>query len=173
MNNNYAGFPKRLLAYIIDNCICYFSSFLIIILDCLYRFKTLDVNIIYDGIALYWWLPFIISYIYFAVMESSEAQATFGKIALSLKIVSIDGSPIDGEKSTFRYLGKFLSSIVLCAGFLMLFVTKKKQCLHDVITKCVVVDLEIENTEEQSDSANNKSITSDISDSKAEDDVPF
>ncbi|RLC91662.1 MAG: RDD family protein, partial [Chloroflexi bacterium] len=35
-------------------------------------------------------------------------------------------------------LGKFISAIILCIGYLMIAFTEKKQGLHDIMADCLV-----------------------------------
>lgn len=42
--------------------------------------------------------------------------------------------------ATIRYLGKFISSAIIGIGFLMVIFTDKKQALHNIVTKTVVIN---------------------------------
>ena len=45
-------------------------------------------------------------------------------------------------KATGRHFGKFISGIMLFAGFIMVAFTQKKQGLHDIMAGCLVVNRE-------------------------------
>ena len=72
-------------------------------------------------------LGLILGWLYFAAMESSPKQGTFGKQALGIKVTDLDGKPITFGRATGRHFGKNISSLVLFIGFLMVSFTEKKQ----------------------------------------------
>lgn len=76
---------------------------------------------------------------YYIVMESSERQATFGKMALGLKVTDMDGARISPGTATVRYLAEILSGLILLIGYIMVAFTPKKQALHDILAKTLVV----------------------------------
>jgi uncharacterized RDD family membrane protein YckC len=78
-------------------------------------------------------------WIYFAAMESSHYQATLGKRAVGLRVTDLNGQRISFGRASGRYFGKMLSSAVFHIGYLMAAFTEKKQALHDILAKCLVV----------------------------------
>jgi uncharacterized RDD family membrane protein YckC len=82
----------------------------------------------------------IASWMYFACMESSKLQGTLGKMAFGLKVCDLEGNRVGFLKASGRHWGKWISALLLLIGFLMIFVTKKKQGLHDLMAGCVVLD---------------------------------
>ncbi|MBX9695642.1 MAG: RDD family protein [Cyanobacteria bacterium] len=86
-------------------------------------------------------LQFIVPWLYFAIMESSEMQATLGKRALGLKVTDINGNRLSFARATGRHFGKVLSALMLGIGFLMIAFTPRRQGLHDVIADTSVVKL--------------------------------
>lgn len=82
----------------------------------------------------------IISWLYFALMESSPKSATLGKMALGLMVLDTDGYPISFGQATGRYFGKILSALPCYAGFIAAFFNEKKQGWHDSMANTVVVD---------------------------------
>lgn len=77
--------------------------------------------------------------IYHIIMESSPAQATYGKKILKIRVCNLDGSDIDRNKAAARNFAKFFSLATLCVGYLMSFFNKKQQCLHDIIAGTLVM----------------------------------
>ena len=77
---------------------------------------------------------------YYVWPESSVWQATIGKKILGLKVTDTDGERISFLRSLWRNFAKFFSSITLCIGYLMCLWTQKKQCLHDLMADCLVID---------------------------------
>ncbi|MBK8365592.1 MAG: RDD family protein [Bacteroidetes bacterium] len=77
--------------------------------------------------------------VYFAVMESSSYQATFGKRALGLKVVDKNFERLTLGNALGRYLAKIPSALILGIGYFMAGWTEKKQALHDMIASTYVV----------------------------------
>lgn len=81
----------------------------------------------------------IISLLYFAIMESSKAQASVGKMAMGIKVTDLDGNRVSFGKAFLRSIGKVLSQMIMYIGYLMAAFTEKKQGLHDIIAGTLVV----------------------------------
>ena len=79
------------------------------------------------------------SWLYFALMESSEMQATVGKMALGLYVTDLEGRRVSFGKATARFFGKILSTMTLGIGYIMAGFTVRKQALHDLIAGCLVL----------------------------------
>ena len=82
---------------------------------------------------LLWWL-------YFALLESSRLQATLGKLALAIKVTTLDGRRIGFWRATLRTVAKYLSAAILLIGFIMAGLTRRRQALHDLLAGTLVVD---------------------------------
>jgi uncharacterized RDD family membrane protein YckC len=82
----------------------------------------------------------VVQWLYFAGMESSERQATFGKSVMSLRVANYDGQRISFGHATGRFFAKIVSGMVPFAiGYIMAAFTEKKQALHDFIAGTVVL----------------------------------
>ena len=81
----------------------------------------------------------VVLLIYWIAMEASRYQASFGKLAIGMKVVDGSGNRLSIPKATGRNLLKFLSAIILFIGFMMAGWTRRKQALHDKIVNCLVV----------------------------------
>jgi len=77
--------------------------------------------------------------IYWTLMEASRLQASFGKLALGMKVADEHGARLTISRAAGRNLLKLLSALILFIGFLMVAWTRRKQALHDRITNCRVV----------------------------------
>jgi len=84
------------------------------------------------------WLT--IALFYYAGLESSEAQATFGKRALGIKVTDLQGQRISFKQAMGRWFAAALSYMALYIGFAMAGFTQRKQALHDTIASTLVVD---------------------------------
>jgi uncharacterized RDD family membrane protein YckC len=144
---HYAGFWNRFLAIIIDGLIvgAVQSVFLKPIFGLpMWSYAEHDDN----GVAITMWegpnlnvqlLSMVIGWLYFALMESSNKQATVGKIALNMRVTDLNGNRISFGRATARYFGKYLSAMIAMIGFIMAAFTKRKQALHDVLAETLVV----------------------------------
>ena len=58
---------------------------------------------------------------------------TLGKMALQIRVVSMDGGPLSFGQSVGRYFATFLSAFILGIGFIMAGVRADKRALHDLL----------------------------------------
>lgn len=127
----YAGFWRRFAAYLIDNILI---SVVIGILIAILGAIADDA-----GVVIGYLIAIVGSFVYFAWFESSEYQATVGKIALGIQVTDLQGHRVSFGKALGRTLAKILSAIILYIGFIMAAFTEKKQGLHDMIAGTLVV----------------------------------
>jgi uncharacterized RDD family membrane protein YckC len=83
-------------------------------------------------------VSFVITWLYFALMESSKLQATVGKLAVGLVVTDNAGERISFLRATGRYFAKILSGLILFIGFIMVAFTSRKRGLHDMIAGTLV-----------------------------------
>jgi uncharacterized RDD family membrane protein YckC len=80
----------------------------------------------------------VISWLYFAMMESSERQATFGKAIFNMRVTDANGSRLSFAHASGRFFAKIINSMTCGIGWIMAGFTDKKQGLHDLIAGTVV-----------------------------------
>ena len=75
------------------------------------------------------WLVFVIlQWLYFAGMESSARQATFGKSVMSLRVTNHEGQRISFGHATGRFFAKIVSGMVpLGIGYIMAAFTERSR----------------------------------------------
>lgn len=153
----YAGFWLRFVAYLIDGAIMgvIFGAIIAIAFATLGAgfFRGLARPNVYDrpinplfpaaflGV-LFVLVPIItvITWLYFAGMESSERQGTLGKMALGLFVTDMHGKRISFARATGRFFAKFITGLIpFFIGYIMAGFTEKKQALHDMIASCLVL----------------------------------
>jgi uncharacterized RDD family membrane protein YckC len=131
----YGGFWIRVVAYIIDGIL------LTIVYGIVARLLGIDIFEPdwrhYDPMGNL--LSLVISWLYFALLESSVRGATVGKMAMGLRVVTSDGQRLSFMNATGRYFAKILSAIILFIGFIMVAFTDKKRGLHDMIAGTLVI----------------------------------
>jgi uncharacterized RDD family membrane protein YckC/type II secretory pathway pseudopilin PulG len=121
----YAGFWRRWAAAVIDGILYYIVAIAI----------ALALG---DGLGSTA-LAIAAAWLYHALMQSSSRQATLGKMALGIKVTSVDGERISFLRATGRYFSTLRSSLLLMIGYLMAAFTQRKQALHDLIAGTLVV----------------------------------
>lgn len=135
---HYAGFWKRFAAYLIDQVVLSIGMFAVaFVIAILVAIRGGDPERISGMFEVGGWF---VSWLYFALMESSYRQATLGKMALGIQVTDLHGQPIGFGRATGRYFGKILSGLLLCVGFIMIAFTPKKQGLHDILAGTLVVN---------------------------------
>ena len=154
---DYAGFWKRVAAYILDAIILYIPGTLIqkmmggdvaeATMKQAQQAAPGDLHVLMAAMNQYYttMLPAVllitvITWLYFAFCESSAWQATPGKLALGIRVTDMQGARISLPRALGRYPAKYLSAIVLGIGFLMVGWTRRKQGLHDMIAGTLVLN---------------------------------
>ena len=149
----YASFWLRLAAYIIDAFIINIALYIVMLIFGISVFASVAgtemletgepdpaaIAGIAGSIMTMMGLAFIGSWLYYALLESSEAQATLGKRAVRLRVTDLDGDRISFGRATGRYFGKILSGLVFMIGYIMALFTERKQALHDIIAGTIVL----------------------------------
>jgi uncharacterized RDD family membrane protein YckC len=82
----------------------------------------------------------VVSWLYYALSESSSWQGTLGKKILNLKVTDLAGQPISFGRASGRYFAKIITGLIpLMIGYIMAGFTEKKQAIHDMIASCLVL----------------------------------
>ncbi|ABK98981.1 RDD family protein [Pelobacter propionicus] len=146
----YAGFWIRFVATLIDFVILLIGE--TIILYIIVVIFGITVHIIFGPLdaagyvnlkaiakILCFITGIILNWCYFTLLETSSKQATAGKVALGLIVTDLNGGRISSDEANRRYWGKYLSTIILCIGYIMAGLTQKKQALHDIMAGTLVI----------------------------------
>jgi uncharacterized RDD family membrane protein YckC len=157
----YAGFWLRLVAAIIDGLILAIPMGLLIFITIASIVPTLLQNahntqdpqqamaIVAAILPRIFFLLILFaagSWLYWALLESSEWQATLGKKALGLYVTDLDGKRTTFGRTSGRFWsGRGISFVPSIGGLyylidcIMAGFTEKKQALHDMIASCLVL----------------------------------
>jgi uncharacterized RDD family membrane protein YckC len=85
-------------------------------------------------------LSILVGLAYFTYFVGRERGQTPGMSALGIRVISFDGSGSIGYGRAFiRWIGGYISAIVIFIGFLWMLWDKEKQCWHDKLASDVVV----------------------------------
>jgi len=145
----YAGFWRRVLAWLLDSLILWVPEFLLetatarqVLLIASPLLSSLqsqlaDFLVACIVSALVWWL-------YTAFFLSSAWQATPGKRMAGIKVTDLEGRRITLGRASLRFLLELISGLLLGIGYLLGGITPKKQTLHDLIAGTLVLKVEAE-----------------------------
>ncbi|MBK6765567.1 MAG: RDD family protein [bacterium] len=123
----YAGFWRRVLASLIDG----------LLLSLVTGSFTWTVD--FDDFKISFVLAVVVQWLYFALLEISNLQATLCKMAIGIVVTDEQYRRLNFPRATARFFGKFLSGIILGIGFIMAGFTQKKQALHDILADTLVL----------------------------------
>ena len=155
----FAGFWRRAAAWFIDAVLIYSVYLLIAFLvwdDLLIQTAMHDNG----GEVFYSYVPSLLGLLlvgvatmaYFAFLESSRAQATLGKRILGIRVCDVNGDKISLLTAGYRAWPLWLPGLINTVAILDFVVgiaslvaclavafTKRKQGLHDIMSRCLVV----------------------------------
>jgi uncharacterized RDD family membrane protein YckC len=156
----YAGFWIRFVAYIVDGLILSIPIFIIVLIfgviagiiggmtGAIHSLgnsgsepavgAVMGVSIALMELVFFVFI-IVITWLYFAMLESSPAQATYGKRLLGLQVTNLSGGRISFGQASGRFFAKILSKMIFYVGFIMAGFTERKQGLHDMIAGTLVV----------------------------------
>jgi uncharacterized RDD family membrane protein YckC len=170
--NNYAGFLQRITAFLLDYVIIliYLAAFTVVmwLLNSLFSINDLLFSDrVQAQIVAFLLVTFPVA-LYFAISESSNQQATWGKQRIGLKVTDYNGERISFWRSLARTLLKFIpwelshtliwelsfspqtDDVLIYYGFGLVYLlvglniaslimTKKHQTIYDLLAKTYVV----------------------------------
>ena len=147
----YAGFWKRFAALVIDSLVVsavyyavFFALMLVFGLGSMAALSGGGADALGNGMAMLLGLTYltypVISGLYYVLMESSAQQATLGKLAVGIKVTSLQGARIGRGNALGRWVSHLLCYFTLYIGYLMAAFTERKQGLHDMVASTLVVD---------------------------------
>jgi uncharacterized RDD family membrane protein YckC len=85
-------------------------------------------------------LSILIAIAYYTTLEGGRRGQTLGKQGLGIRVVSFEtGGPIGYPRAFVRFIGRYVSAIVIFLGYFWMLWDKEKQCWHDKFAGDVVV----------------------------------
>lgn len=139
----YAGFWVRLAAYLIDSVIVFFML-LVVRLILSGTLSVLSGTVLGGNILFGYTLKDIVLYlgqVLYFILCTRYTGTTPGKRAMNLRVVSVDESgELDLLNVVYREtVGRFLSGIFVCIGYLLIGVDREKRGFHDMLCDTRVV----------------------------------
>jgi len=144
-NMHYASFAWRLLAFLIDAVILTLINYVLDLVLAIAMTSVCLISSMKDHTAqtlrpyLSYCFGMLVEWLYFATMESSPWQASFGKKACGLTVTDTDGKRLSFGRASGRYWATYISTLTCMAGWFMAAFTARNQALHDIIAKTVVL----------------------------------
>ena len=149
-NMTLAGAGSRLVAFIIDYLIVAIPMGILQVMILGTTFMAVDPEMtdnpsgifsafVAGGYMLFNLISTAVGWVYFAYFESSEKQATFGKQAMNIKVVSDSGHRLTFLNALGRVVAKILSSLLCCIGYLLILFRADDKGLHDLLANTYVV----------------------------------
>lgn len=135
----YGGFWARFVALLLDNAIVFFIVLaLLLSLGAVMAAAGMDGTGSLMGVVASVVMT-LVPLLYWPVLESSRRRATIGKRILGLEVTDLEGNRLGFLRALLRSLAKIISIIPFGIGFLIAAFTARKQALHDIIVKTLVV----------------------------------
>ena len=151
---DYGGFWVRFLAYLIDGAVILIGICVVAIPLVFLTGLGAYLSQINPGedwnesgtwaiivvVFLFATASLVVTWLYHALMECSEWQATVGKKALGLVVTDMEGRRVSFWRATGRHFAKIVTNMIpLLIGYIMVGFTDKKQALHDMIAGCLIL----------------------------------
>lgn len=138
----YASLASRILAHVVDGVIVLIAYFIIG-----YVVAATTGNLTDDGFSMEGGpallaivLTFVVSMLYFAVLESSHSGKTLGKKLLVIRVADAQGGPAGFGQALNRNLLRIVDGLVLyVVGLVLAWRSPRNQRLGDRVARTVVV----------------------------------
>lgn len=140
---NYSSLSKRFLAFLLDGLfVCIIDAVIFMIVTILTLLFSMITGSSSHGISMLIGMLgiFVIPFIYYPLQEASKYHATLGKRIVNIIVMNEDGSYLTKGQAFSRTLIKHLLSELLIVSVVIILASEKKQSLHDLILKQIVVN---------------------------------
>ncbi len=134
--NNYAGFTRRFLAFIIDRLLIW--MFIYAVLGYARGISIYSIFSLFDADTI---IAEILVMAYFVICETSSWQATLGKHLLGMRVVTERYTAVTPSQAMWRFTWKYLSAFLLMLGFIWVIFDPKKQAWHDKLAHTYVIEI--------------------------------
>ncbi|MFW6126310.1 MAG: RDD family protein [Chloroflexota bacterium] len=143
----YAGFWMRVAAYLIDAIAVWFMGACLVAVIGLIAlpFGITEALLVpfhpvwyfYGGTSSFIWL--VVPAAYFVLLWVLRGGQTPGMMALRIKVIRADGSPLDWAAAVVRFLGYIVCWLTLGVLFVWVAFDRRKQGLHDKMADTYVI----------------------------------
>lgn len=153
---NYAGIGSRFLAALIDGMVIGIPIGIIsTVLSAMMAVRVFNrtnrdpsfnpgmaadsIGTVVVGVGFIMIISVLLTWAYFAIMESSSWQGTVGKRIMGIQVADLNGARITLGRATLRLAVKAFLSGWFLIGYIMALYTQRKQALHDLIAGTLVL----------------------------------
>jgi len=146
----YGGFWRRFWSYLIDRFVLgvAFTPVGILVFAPMVATESVDwtasdlpaeaLGAFLGAVLTVAFLALLGSWLYYALLQSSSRQATLGQLALGIRITDLEGRRVSFARASGRYFAALLTGLTFGIGYLIMFLTTRKQSLHDLIAGTLV-----------------------------------
>ncbi len=138
----YAGFFSRLAAFLIDSILVGAGLLIIKVPVWILKLSVEDTFLFQPVLFSFTFfdiLYYLLTVTYF-VLTTYLCGATLGKYLMKLKVVNVEGQKLSFISVLLREsVGRYLSTLILYIGYIMIGVDSGKQGLHDKIADTCVI----------------------------------
>lgn len=139
----YAGFWVRFAAYLIDSVIV-FAALLVVRLVMSGFMAAVKGTVLGGNILFQYNLKDIVLYAaeaFYFILCTYYTGTTLGKKAMNLRVIRADGEERLGLLTVVyrETVGRFLSSVIMGIGYLMIGIDKEKRGIHDILCDTRVI----------------------------------
>jgi uncharacterized RDD family membrane protein YckC len=149
----YSTFGRRFAAWLLDaplrfaiGLACVYLPMRFLVLDQAKRYGSKDANYLWSVMPSFqkmmvvamWLVAAVIApWLYTAIQECSSARATLGKRLVGIQVTDLEGKPVSFARASGRFFGRLIPTLGI--GYCTILFTQRKQALHDLISRCVVI----------------------------------
>ena len=124
----YAGFWRRFLALMIDGMMLTVVFELTLSIN---NAKTTGSSVV----------SFLINLVYFTLLLGGPSGQSVGCKLTKIKLLAVDGTVAGYPKALLRQLYSIISGLTFLLGYFMMLFTPRRQTLHDLMARTIVVDV--------------------------------
>ncbi|MCX7818138.1 MAG: RDD family protein [Kiritimatiellae bacterium] len=141
----FAGFWARFAAAMLDSilmAVAYYSIYIPVMWSAVRRIGEVGSPtelVTLGGVVAVMWLLSVAMFAVYEIWMVGRFGATLGKMALRLRVVRADGSPLGYGRAAGRHFAKYLSQLTAGVGYLLAAFDREKRALHDMVADTRVI----------------------------------
>lgn len=136
----FPRFEKRCFAWLADalsiGIIIYLARTIFVVLRMQFHISLATGKLAMINLAI----GIFVAIAYHVIFESSSLQATPGKLLFGMAVTDLEGNRITRIRAFARHMGKYASLLSFGLGYALYFTSSRKQCLHDLMSRCLIVN---------------------------------
>ena len=133
-----AGFWIRFVAVLIDSLVLFVVEFVLgVVAGLVWGGEIAETKVFKGTVTAF---MFVFGSVYYVALHTAFGQ-TLGKMAMKIRVVPLDGGRISAGAAILRYIGYFVSGLIVGIGYLMAGLRHDKRALHDLLAGTRVIRL--------------------------------